>query len=151
MARDFRIETTYKDDGTPRFKVVNTKFKASDVRMSKRRANTKPPEVKPRPYLSLITKAVNLRKYLQVRPALVPVDDTSGWLFSVYTAGGCRGANFVDSWGEVEPEHPRTGFACLVSARTHCRLWVSRHDNFEWNAVAEIMRATGVRHPPRYI
>jgi len=151
VTRDFRIDIKYTDEGAPRLKVVKTRFKASDVKMSKRRAGTKPPAVKPKPYLSLLGKAVNLVRYVQVTAEWVPVDDTKGLLFSVYTSGAPKSAQFVDSWGEIEPEHPRTGFACLASTRTRYNLWVPRDGDFERNAIAEIARATGIKHPPRYM
>jgi len=151
MAKDFRIDIKYTDEGEPRLKVVKTRFKASDVKISKRRAGAKLPEAKPKPYLSLLKRAVNLTKYVKITAERLPVDDTEELLFSVYTAGGVKGAQFVDSWGEIELEHPRTGFACLASARTRYNLWVPRDGDFEWNAIAEIARATGIKHPPRFM
>jgi hypothetical protein len=103
----------------------------------------------PRPYLKLLR--VDFASYLKITAEVVPVDDTEGLIFNVWTSGGVRGAQHVDAWGEIEPEHPRAGFAALASTRTPWCIWVDRTGDFERAAMVAIARATGIKHPLRVI
>jgi hypothetical protein len=149
MPTKVKAVTTHTPAGEPRFKVIPTAINTSDIQTSRRRARTKPPELKPRDYLKSL--GVPFKRYVNIRAEEVSTDGTPATVFVVTTGGGCRGAHHVDTWSEIAVEHPRPGFVALASARTCWNIWVSGEGDFERAAAVAIARATGIKHPPQHI
>ena len=147
MASKYRIDTRYTVAGEPRLKVTNTTPKASDIKISQKHRAA--PPAKPKPYISMLP--VDLVGYLKVTAERVPVDCTTDLVWTVWTKGGRGGAVYVDTWGQITPDKPRSGFVALRSARTSWTLWVETEDDLEREVAIAIARVTGVKHPLRSI